>query len=513
MHHNLNLHIRTLAYPFIAFLALASVVLPRPVAASEKITAATGVGFSTFNPVLAPPPSMDYLRPVYDSLVRKLGLDRYEPGLAKSFSYDRSAKAFHLELRESLYFSDGTPLNASAVKANFEYGRSVKRSPWASFYANIAAIETPRADEVILRLKSADPTLLESLQSMPGMMVSPAALANPKQLAIHPVGVGPWKLDPDRSIIGERHTYIRNSDYWDPSVQQLDPYIILHIPDAAARVNALRGGQVDIAAIGAEQAGVVASYGYRIVAPGAIFQVLQIADARGEVIPALGDVRVRRAIRLAMDREAILQILFSNYGAARNNFYPAGVLGHSAKLAQLDLYDLARARELIRAAGHADGFAVEIVVQPQSARVAAVVAGELAKIGIRLDITIMPDSGSWLAAYRQRQSPVGILAHRMVPPHGLWRSFVDSSGHYNPFKLEWPDMDRRARRAAQADEGEGAQRRKAYAALVEHMVDGEAIVFPIAVVDLVAAMRPGIAGDVATYSEAGLPNPRFLLLK
>lgn len=480
---------------------------------SNTIRMASPVGFSTFDPFRAPAPGIDYLRPVYDTLVMKVGLDRYKPGLAESYSYDGVAKQFRMKLRKGVSFSDGQPFNAASVKANFEHGMAMKGSPWADVYGNFEKITTPAPDEVVLHLKSSDPTILESLHQMPGMMVSPVALANASVLATNPVGTGPWRFDSKRSILGERYTYVRTPGYWNPSVQQVQSYVLQQIPDAAARVNALRSGQVDVAFIQHEQIEALARLGFRIEATGALFQALQIADARGEVVPALGDLRVRKAIGLAIDRSAILKVLYKNRGAARTNFYPLGVQGHSVEVAKQPVYDPKRARLLLNEAGYVDGFSVDVAIQPQHARVASAVAGELAKVGIKLNITVMPDSGSWQAVYRQRKSPIGILGQHFVPPHRLWSYFAAANGRYNPFRLDWPTMNHIAQEAADVGVDERVKQDELYAALIKRVVDDDAILFPIVVVDLMVAIREGIVGAVTTHSGGGLPDPRVLSIR
>lgn len=478
--------------------------------AGPTVTMASGIGLATFDPVLASPPTVDYLRPVYDTLVVKTGIDRYEPGLAKSFHYDGAKREFRMQLRAGVRFSDGQQFDAAAVKANFDRGMQAKNTPWADVYQNLAAVEVLAGNEVLLRLKAADPTILESLSLMPGMMVSPAALANPAAIAEAPVGTGPWTYDAARSVRGERYTYARTPGYWNPAVQRIDTLVIRQMTDAAARVNALRAGQLDIAFIQQEQAEPLARLGFQVAAPNVIFQVLQIADAGGKTIPALADKRVREAIGLALDRNAILAVLYKGRGTASSNFYPAGTQGYSPALAARQPYDLNRARALLAEAGHGSGFAVDVAVQSNNARFATAAAGELAKVGIKLNLTVLPDAGSWLTAYREHKAPIALLAQRLTAPYGLWASFVAPNGRYNPYGLDWPAMNALAKQAADSSSTEEAKIGSLYARLMERMVVGEAVLFPIVVAELVCAMRQGITGDVRTYSGAGLPDPRVL---
>lgn len=83
-------------------LSLLLVLATRPASAEsvEVVRMASGLGFSTFDPVLATPPTVDYLRPVYDTLVVRRGIDTFVPGLAASWEYSEGNKVLTLMLRK-----------------------------------------------------------------------------------------------------------------------------------------------------------------------------------------------------------------------------------------------------------------------------------------------------------------------------------------------------------------------------------------------------------------------------
>src|SRR5699024_2985370 len=107
--------------------------------------------------------------------------------------------------------------------------------------------------------------------------------------------------------------------------------------------------------------------GFTVMPTNMVFYLMGIWDSEGTVVPALGDTNVRKAIRLALNREAILRALYDGRGRGELNFYPKGVSGHSDALEDVESYNLEAARELMIEAGYEDGIDVDVVVQTNNA--------------------------------------------------------------------------------------------------------------------------------------------------
>ncbi|MEK7944418.1 ABC transporter substrate-binding protein [Pigmentiphaga sp. YJ18] len=477
--------------------------------AALQVRMASGVGMSTFDPVRATPQTVDYLRPVYDTLVTRLGIDRFEPCLATAWEFSDGNRKLALTLRDGVRFSDGARFDAEAVKANLERGRRIEGSPWAAVYRNIERVTVAGPGRIELQLVEPNPALLESLANMPGMMVSPKALQDETALARQPVGTGGWLLDAQRSVHGTQYVFARNKDYWNPAAQRVDTVFIQQMTESAARVNALRSGQLDVATVPQDQAAALEKLGFRIAAANRVHYLMAVWDAGGSVVKPLADVRVRRAMSLAIDRQAVLKVIFGGRGTASLNFFPEGTAGHDSALDRTPSYDPAKARQLLREAG-VDGFAVDAVVQTNNARFAAAVAGELAKVGIKVNLKTMPDTGSFQAAVQHRQSPLGIFAHQTAMPETLYASLLSPSGRYNPFGLKYAELESLAKDAARQPTSEAG---RLYGALFGRMIANEAVVFPVVHADIVAAVRRGIDTGPQTFASAGLPDPRNIVVK
>src|SRR5690606_16487805 len=121
---------------------------------------ASGVGFTTFDPVAATPPTVDYLRPVYDTLIVRQGIDQFGPGLATSWAYADGNRKLVFTLRSGVHFSDGAVFDAAAVKQNLARGRAATASPWADVYRAIDSVRVLSPTQIELSLTASNAALI-----------------------------------------------------------------------------------------------------------------------------------------------------------------------------------------------------------------------------------------------------------------------------------------------------------------------------------------------------------------
>src|SRR5262249_8902295 len=159
--------------------------------------------------------------------------------LAKSYQVAPDGLSISFELRTGVTFQDGAPFNATAAKANLD---RAKTSTSASLITSITSVEAPDPTHVVVRLKQPDPTVLEVLAGgRPGMMTSPAAFNN-TDLALKPVGAGPYLPSgkPGGSVV-----YQRWDGYWDKTFKSAKTIMLDFVADNTARYNGLRSGSYD----------------------------------------------------------------------------------------------------------------------------------------------------------------------------------------------------------------------------------------------------------------------------
>jgi peptide/nickel transport system substrate-binding protein len=290
---------------------------------------------------------------VYDTLIKREPDGELSPMLATEWTTSEDGLSLELELRDDVTFTDGTPFDAEAVKANIEHFKTAN-GPMQGNLSNVTGAEVVDEDTVILRLDSPDPDLPQNLSNAGGYMGSPAALGS-SDIAAEPVGTGPYVLDTSSTVVGSTYKVTRNEDYWgDPLPFDAVEFRIL--ADETARLNALTSGQIDFAslnraasAVQAEAAGVNQPDPFSVNWGGILF-----FDRDGQLQPELADVRVREALAIAIDAQALVDVGWEGLGQATAQVFGPDTEAYDESLDSAYAYDPERAMELLEEAGASD---------------------------------------------------------------------------------------------------------------------------------------------------------------
>lgn len=284
------------------------------------------------------------------------------PGLAVSWSVDPADKTrWTFKLRDNVTFHDGSPFDADAVVWNLEKLLNDKAPQFdprqsAQGRTRIPGVATYRAiDKSTLEIvtKGPDATLLYQLAWI--MMSSPAQWEKLGRdwdaFAKAPSGTGPWKLT--AFLPRERAEMVPNPSYWDKArVPKLDKLVLIPLPEANARVAALRSGQVDwIEAPPPDSIPSLKQAGFAIVT-NAYPHNWTWHLARTEGSP-WNDIRVRKAANLAVDREGLKELLGGLMIPAQG-FYPPGHQWFGNPTFKLT-HDVEQAKKLLAEAGYGLG--------------------------------------------------------------------------------------------------------------------------------------------------------------
>lgn len=319
-------------------------------------------------------------RSVYDTALKCKADGSVVPGAAESFELSDDARVLTLKLREGMTFEDGSPVDASSLKASIEnqldHGYSATR---------VAGVTVAVVDDLTATVTSPEPNgqLPTAMCLVPGILASPKALASTDRDSV-PLSSGPYKLDAAASTSGSVYTFRKRQDHWDAASYPYDTLVMEIMPEPTAKLNALKTGAVDVGQLNiatlaeAESAGVTVERGI------SMFSGLMIGDRAGKVVPALGDVRVRRAINMAVNRDAVVQGLFDGQGVTTNQvFHPDGP-AYLKELEGLSKFDIAGAKKLMAEAGYADGFDLELPSwAPMQQEANPLVVQQLGELGIR----------------------------------------------------------------------------------------------------------------------------------
>ena len=281
---------------------------------------------------------------LYSALVENGPDNTAIPELAESWEARPGAASWVFNLRRGTKFTNGREFTAddAVYSLNLHRGPGNKSGAAGSMKAVTDVKKLgPYQIEVVLAAGDAD---LPAILSDYHIMMVPDGF---KDFA-HPVGTGAFTVDAFDP--GVRVSFKKNPNYWKPGRGHLDAVVVTVINDGAARTSALMSGQVD--AINRVDPKTVAllrrNRKLEIVrAPGGWFADMPMMIDRAPY----NNPDVRRALRLAIDRPAVLKTMFNGYGTLGNDHpIPAGDPFHNGELKQI-AYDPDQARALFKKAG------------------------------------------------------------------------------------------------------------------------------------------------------------------
>ncbi len=239
-------------------------------------------------------------------------LDTIVPDLAERWSWQDGYRNLVFFLRKNVKWHDGQPFTAKDVKYTFDMVREAKDAPAKlrinprkDWYANVESIEAADPSTVIFHLKRPQPSLLMMLAS--GYSPVYPAHVPVAEFRSRCVGTGPFKMKEWRK--GEFIELARNPEYWVPGRPYLDGIKYVIIQERGTRFAALQAGRLDIS-FPAEATKAIAD---QLKASGAKLVFHQVANNANDNLlmnlkrPPFDNVKVRRAISLAMDRRAYIK--------------------------------------------------------------------------------------------------------------------------------------------------------------------------------------------------------------
>lgn len=299
-----------------------------------------------------------YYQAPYDTLVRRMPDGSFEPMLATDWEYNDDNTVLTMNLRTDVTFTDGEPFDAEAVKLNvqrFKDGNGPIATRNAGF---IDEVEVVDEDTVAIHLSRAEPDLLHYLGD--GIyFASPGSFET--DLKTVPVGTGPYVMDATATVSGSSWTFTKNPDYWAPELQKYDKVVYNFYDDETAMLNALKSGQIDAGYI-AQKANVAEAEAsdLSILTTRYDWQGLMMFDRAGDIVPELGDVRVRQAIMRAFDTDLMVDKLQLGFGESNRQVFNEASTTYQPELNGDFSYNLDAAKALMGEAGYADGFTIDL---------------------------------------------------------------------------------------------------------------------------------------------------------
>ena len=318
------------------------------------------IGLQEDPDVLDPHRARTYVgRIVFTSLCDKLvDIDpnlRIVPQLATAWSWNDDNTVLTMKLRQGVTFHDGSAFDAQAAKANLDRARTLPESFRKGELASVDSVEAPDAETLVLKLKKPDATLLAQLSDRAGMMLSPKGFDEKDINAVgrKPVCSGPYKFV--ERVQNDRIVLDKFDQYYDAGAYHFKRITFLPIPDSTVRLQNLRAGGLDMLErlSPSDVADVRKDDKLSFVfIPGLGFQEVVFNQNNGARAQssALRDARVREALSLAIDRDAINEVIGGGIFAPANQPFPPASVYFNQKYAA-PKRDVARAKALLKEAG------------------------------------------------------------------------------------------------------------------------------------------------------------------
>ncbi|WP_138470886.1 ABC transporter substrate-binding protein [Poseidonocella sp. HB161398] len=310
-------------------------------------------------------------RHIWDSLINRGGAAENKPQLATEWEIVDDTH-WRFKLREGVKFHDGSDFDAGDVVASLIRARDKDSQAFASYTRNIASVTAEDPHTVLVETTVPDPMILNSLSRI-RIISADYADASVADFETGPaaVGTGPFKLV--SYTPGDRIELERNDDYFDGPAEWSKVTLRL-VPDDGGRLASLLAGDLDlIETLPAEGVARVEQNADLKVIRGQstrlVFLGMDVARDESPFVTAkdgspLGsnpfkDERVRRALLMAMNREAIVDRVMQKNGTVADQFVAEGFFGHSDLVEKVG-YDPEGAKALLAEAGYPDGFALTI---------------------------------------------------------------------------------------------------------------------------------------------------------
>jgi peptide/nickel transport system substrate-binding protein len=326
---------------------------------------------------------------IYSRLIRQDDAGNPAPELATSWTPNATATEWTLTLQPGVKFHDGSDFDAADVKYTLERINDPKlESPVAAVLGMIKQVDVVDPLTVKIVLSSPHASLPVLMYDYRVRMLAEGT----GEIGRTANGTGPFKLesyDPEGKTV-----LVANKDYWE-GAPKLDKVEFTAIPDAEARNQAMLGGQLDYNSLTRDQEAQYrgnAAFQVQNFPAGGWFGIAFLVDQA-----PLTDPRVRKAIRIAVDRAEMMKLMTGEANAEVTCDTP--VKKNDPFRAELSCPpDVEGAKKLLADAGFPDGIDIEVNtadLEPGMVQYAEVYQQQVAKAGIRVKLTLAPSDGYW----------------------------------------------------------------------------------------------------------------------
>lgn len=350
---------------------------------------------------------------VYEPLVSRDENNAVQPGLASSWDVSDDGTVYTFHLNSGITFSNGDALDADDVAWSISELENNQYKDYDAI-ANYESVEAVDSDTVRLTLSAPYSQLLWNLTGRAGLVFDKDASYDAKTQA---VGSGPYLLE--KFTANDSAQLTANKDYWGANKAQIGTVTIKYYTDANAAINAIRSGDIQtLSGFDYTQVSPLKDEGFNVEAGDDTDKmVLAFNNARSP----LNDIRVRQAIRYAIDEDDIIAAR-GGVDTALGGPIPSLDPGYE-DLTDLYPHDVDKARELLSEAGYGADNPLKITLtyaNIYSSEIGDALTSQLADAGIELTINQVEFS-TWLSdVYTNHDYDLSLVDHNESHDFGQW---------------------------------------------------------------------------------------------
>jgi peptide/nickel transport system substrate-binding protein len=382
---------------------------------------------------------------IYDQHVAQNSLKSIVPELATSWSWSADKTRLTFKLHRGVKWHDGKPFTAEDVKCTWDLlrGKSkdkFRKNPREGWYQNVTEVTADGEDEVTFILKRPQPALLALLAS--GYSPVYPCHVSPAEMRSHPIGTGPFKFVEWKQ--NESITLKRNPDYWKKGLPYLDGIEFAIVPNRSTQILAFVAGKFDMTF--PTEVTIPLLKDVKTQALNAICEIEPTNVSTNLIVnrdvPPFNNPDLRRAMALAIDRKAFVDILYEGKADIGGSMLPPpeGVWGMPADILQTipgygpDLQkNRAEARAIMEKLGYGRDKRLAIRVSTRNLAIyrdpAVILIDQLKEIYIDGELEPV-ETGSWFAKVARKDYTIGLnLTGNAVddPDQNFYENYACSS--------------------------------------------------------------------------------------
>src|SRR5471032_332388 len=401
------------------------------------------------------------------------------PQLALSHETSADGKEVTIKLRPGVKFHDGEPFNAEAAKFSLDRHVTMPASFRKPELAVLDHVDVVDPLTIKLVLKTPYSPLIAQLTDRAGMMVSPkAAKEAGDKFGLHPVCAGPYKFV--ERVQQDRMVFEKFADYWNKDNIFIDRVVFLPIVDATVRLANLKSGGLDlierllatdIKAVRADpqlKLSTALSLGYQGI-------TINIGNEKNNG-PLSQSAKVRQALDLSIDREAINQVVYNGEFVPGNQWvnpeHP-----YYQKSYPVRGRDIVKAKALLKEAGITGPIAVDLMVPKniETETVAQVIQSMAAEAGFDIKIRVTEFATSLKAAEAGEYQAYILDWSGRIDPDGNAYIFHKTKAPLNYSAYSNPNVDSALDNARLVTDM--AQRKSLYEKMTKSILEDEPIIY------------------------------------